>query len=61
MKTTYGVINKKTGLYFCGFDKGNVVWGPKESAYAMSHLEAKGQAALFACHGDDVQRKPASL
>jgi membrane peptidoglycan carboxypeptidase len=64
-KTSFGVFNKVTGEWFCGFTPktGVALWSiQKELAQPMSKLVAEGQAALFIAQGDDgVQRKAVLL
>lgn len=61
---TYGVLHRKTGKWFGGFDNhGCVIWTDEEEAQAMDFGSAKLQAALFlssAC-SENVQRKPRAL
>lgn len=56
---TYAVYNKETKKFFAGFTSGGKVkWASKSGAKKMTHLAAKGQAALLICHDYPVQRKP---
>ena len=57
--TKYAIKHKTTGLFFGGFDDAATArWVCEGAAVRLTRRDATLQAALFASHSINVQRKP---